>query len=213
MFEISSSWEHTTPASFFNSSIWFLLYLWEARLWKNFVFWSPACSHKASDLCFYIFYSLINNPFISHFNWLTASIDPPLIPISSTHLSCSFFSFKVWVMFPKETQLHWLSFAWHSCIFPSTGSIGLPRKFHLQAKSTTSLQLASSNHICSNLQGFWHFFWIPFGKMIIGLWFEDPHSRCKTLVVGKSLIQFVVATAWSRLSHIVLSPHSPLHQV
>ena len=208
MFEISPSSVQKIPASLFNSSILFLLYLWDARLWKNLVFWSPSFSHKALDLFFHIFSSLINNPFISHFNWLTASIVPPLVALSSACFSCCFFSFKAWVILPNETQFHCFNFAWHSFILPSTCIIGLLEKFRLQARSTTSLHPASSSHICSNPHDFRCLIWIPFNWMIKGLWFDDPHSKCTTFVAGNMFIQSMVATARSNLSQMVLPPYT-----
>ena len=155
---------------------------------KILVFWSPSFSHKAIDLCFHIFSSLINNPFISHFKWLTAFIVPPLVALSSACFSYCFFSFMAWVILPNETWLHCFNFSWHSFIFPSTCIIGLPEKFHLQARSTTSLHLSSLSHICSNLHGFHCLIWIPFNRMINGLWFDDPHSKCTTFVAGNMSI-------------------------
>ena len=129
MFEISPSSVQTIPASFFNSSILFLLYLWDARLWKNLVFLSPSFSHKALDLCFHIFSSLINNPFISHFNWLTASIVPPLVALSSTCFSCCFFSFKAWVILPNETWLHCFNLLDTPLFFLPLASLGCLKNF------------------------------------------------------------------------------------
>ena len=198
MFEISSSLVHITLASCFNSSILFLFYLWDARLWKNFVFWSPSFSHNALDLCFHIFSSLINSPFISHFNRFIASIVPPLIVLCSACLSCCCFSSKEGVILSKETQLHCFNFTWHSFILPSTWTNRLPGKFLLQAKSTTSLHLASSSHFCSNLHGFHYLIWIPFSRMIKGLWSEDHILSVQPLSQGTYL-----SNQWWRLHDLV----------
>ena len=207
MEKLPSSSLHTSPLEFCISSILFLLYLCDAWLWKKRVFWSPSCSHKILDLCLHIFSSLISKPFISHFNWLTLPTTPPLIANSLAFLSYSFFfffPFNNWVMFPKLNQLHWVSFAWHSWIFPSICSIGPPTIVLPQVDSTMSLHPRSSSHICSNLHGLLHFFWIPFGMIIIGLWSDEPHSKWTTFVARNSSIQSVVAIALSNLSQIIL---------
>lgn len=169
VFEILSSSEHTTPLEFLISTILFLQYRCVALLWKNLVFLSPSCNHRALNHCFHICSSLTNRPVSSFLTMFNQSVLPPLMATSSASFSCFLFSVSCLRTLPKADQLHHFNFVWHLNIFPSIRSIESPSTSPAQADSTTPWHPSSSIHIFSNLQGLWFFFGIPSGNITMGL--------------------------------------------
>lgn len=105
--------EHTTPSEFSISTILFLRYRCVALLWKNLLFLSPSCNHRALDRCFHISSSLTNRPVSSLFTLFNQSVLLPLMATSSASFSCFLFSFSCLRMLPKIDRLHHFNSAWH----------------------------------------------------------------------------------------------------